>query len=245
MIKSILIGPVFVCALISCKDATQSAQKSSQVDTTVALPAEEADHTLELVFYDDTYQITGVAKAEGSGLLVNYPRWGEPYRYAVTIAHSGTGKIPYPDEAMNTWKTGQPGTDRWVCVQSVYYDDAGNLWVLDAAAPQMKAIQGGGAKLVKMNRATGRPDRTYSLNDVLTDTSYADDVRIDANRNFAYITESKGGGIVVIELGSGKMRRVLAGHPSTLSDPAFSFVIDEKEMMKDGKPVRSTPTALP
>jgi sugar lactone lactonase YvrE len=238
MFKSVLPALLLACALLSCNDSSNSTKTITGVDTALVPPADEPARVLELVFYDDSHQITGLAKAEGSGLLVNYPRWGEPYRYAVAIAHSGARKIPYPDEAMNTWQPGQPGTDKWVCVQSVYYDDAGNLWVLDAAAPELKTVQGGGPKLVKMNRATGLPDRVYALSPVLTDTSYANDVRVDANRNFAYISESKGGGIVVIDLGSGKMRRVLAAHPSTLSDPAFTFIIDGKELMKDGKPVK-------
>jgi sugar lactone lactonase YvrE len=238
MLKSVLPALFLACAILSCKDSRQSSRESSQADTTFVQPATDSARQLELVFYDDTYQITGLAKAEGSGLLVNYPRWGEPYRYAIAIAHSGAGKIPYPDEAMNTWKPGQAGADKWVCVQSVYYDDAGNLWVLDAAAPGLKTVQGGGPKLVKMNRETGKADRVYSLSPVLTDTSYANDVRVDVNRNFAYITESKGGSIVVIDLASGKMRLVLAGHASTLSDPAFSFIIDGKELMKDGQPVK-------
>jgi sugar lactone lactonase YvrE len=64
------------------------------------------------------------------------------------------------------------------------------------------------------------------------------DVRIDTGKNYAYITESKGGGIIVVDLNSGKMRRVLQNHYSVHSDPAFKFIIDGHELMKDGKPAK-------
>ena len=235
-----LLLPAILMVFAACRNPSGNNRITQTIDTTIAPPADEEPHTytLELVFTDDRYQFTGLAKEEGGGLLVSYPRWSDTYQYGVVITYGGNGKISYPDEATNGWQPGQPGTDKWVCVQSIYYDAAGTLWVLDPSAPKLKTIQGGGAKLVKMNKASGKPDRIYSLGGVLSDTSYANDVRVDPVGNFAYISESKGGGIIVIDLASGRMRRVLAGHPSTLSDPAYSFLIDGQELKKDGKVVK-------
>ncbi|HYE55684.1 MAG TPA: L-dopachrome tautomerase-related protein, partial [Chitinophagaceae bacterium] len=194
--------------------------------------------TLELVFSDNTYQLTGVAKPMNGPLLVNYPRWSDVYRYAVVETSGDTAVKPYPDSTMNIWQPGQSGRNKWVCVQSVYVDDSGSVWVLDPAAPKLKNIQGGDAKLVKMNPQTRKPERTYSFNGVVPDTAYVNDVRIDGPRQFAYLTESKGGGLIVVDLKSGKMRRVLSTHYSVRSDPAFKFVIDGQELMKEGKPVK-------
>ena len=144
---------------------------------------------------------------------------------------------PYPNAAMNQWQPGQDGTGKWVCVQSVYVDDNGTVWILDPAAPQLKTIQGGGAKLVHMN-TDGSIQKTYSFNGTISDTSYVNDVRVDVQRQFAYITDSKTGGIVVVDLNSGRMREVLTTHPSVKSDPAFRFVIDGKEMTTGGKPFK-------
>ncbi len=229
---------LIVLSFGACNNAPVD-HSSATADTAIAPPADESlvGRELELVFSDDTYQLTGIAKEEGGGLLVSYPRWSEVYSSAVVIAHGPTGKIPYPDAAMNAWEPGL-GKDRWVCVQSVYFDDAATPWVLDPAAPKMQRIQDKAAKLVKMNPATGKPDRVYNLSRVLPDTAYANDVRIDLLRGFAYITESKGGGIIVIDLQSEKTRLALAGHPSTRSDPAFTFIIDGRELSKDGKPVK-------
>ena len=193
---------------------------------------------LELVFEDSTYQITGISKEQNGRLLINYPHWSPIYKYAAVQANGMQGKIPYPNEPMNQWQPGQPGQNKWVCVQSSYFDDAGTLWILDPSAPMLKTIQGAGAKLVKMNKANNTVEKTYSFMSIVPDTAYVNDVRVDVKRQFAYLTESKGGGIIVVNLANGQMRRMLSTHYSTKSDPAYKYIIDGKELMKEGKPAK-------
>lgn len=192
---------------------------------------------LELVYKDNTYQLTGVAKQQGGDLFINYPRWSPVYKYAVVKADSVSNAMPYPDAAVNDWHPGE-GKTKWVCVQSVYVDKGNNLWVLDPAAPGLKTIQDNAAKLVLMGNSKLAMQKAYYLSGILPDTAYANDVRIDVERQFAYITESKGGGIIVINLATGAMRRVLAAHYSMISDPSYRFIIDGHELMKDGKPAK-------
>lgn len=229
---------LLLASAIACNNSTEAtaAKGDSTEDKKAGSDTSgSAKAALELVFSDSTYQITGIAVEPGGKLFVNYPRWSEIYKYAVVTANGATGKVPYPDEATNQWSSGQPGKDKWVCVQSVYVDDKNGLWILDPSAPKLKTIQGNGAKLVKMNEQTGKPERTYSFMSIIPDTAYVNDVRIDTDKNFAYLTESKGGGIIVVDLASGKMRRLLSTHSSTRSDPAYKFIIDGRELMKDGK----------
>lgn len=241
--KKIEKGFFLFAVMIAAAACNNTATTTGKGDSTTA--ANGGDSTaaaanLELVFSDSMYQITGISKEEGGRLLVNYPRWSEIYKYAVTVANgptAGTAK-PYPDSITNKWMPGQSGKDKWVCVQSSFFDDKGDLWILDPSAPKLKTIQGGGAKLVKMNKSTNKPERTYSFMGVVPDTAYVNDVRVDTKRNYAYLTESKGGGLIVVDLGSGKMRRVLAAHKSTLSDPAYKYIIDGRELMKEGKPAK-------
>lgn len=236
-ITALLVSCLFALACNNASDTTDGKNDSGTSktgDTTIAKA------TLELVFSDSTYQITGIAKEEGGRLFINYPRWSDIYKYAVTVANGATAgsAIPYPNDTMNKWSPGQPGQNKWVCVQSSYVDDNGNLWIIDPAAPKLKNIQGAGAKLVKMNKQTNRPEHIYSLMSILPDTAYVNDVRVDTDKAFAYLTESKGGGIVVVDLASGKMKRVLSTHPSTKSDPAYKYIIDGRELMKEGKPAK-------
>lgn len=202
------------------------------------ISAQKATSTLELVYSDNHYQLTGVAAHDTSPMMVNYPRWSEKYRYAVVKVTGDTSAVPFPDESMNMWSPGQNGKHKWVCVQSVYYDDNGTLWVLDPAAPMLKTIKGNGAKLVKFAKNGNDIERTYSFMDILPDTAYMNDVRVDTKLQFAYLTESNGGGIVVVNLKDGRMRRVLSNHYSTKSDPDFKYFIDGHQLMKDGKPAK-------
>jgi len=73
---------------------------------------------------------------------------------------------------------------------------------------------------------------------VISDTSYVNDVRIDVEKQYAYMTDSKMGGIVVLDLNTGRAREVLKKDPSTQSDPNFKFVVDGRELMKEGKPAK-------
>lgn len=226
------------CIAFACgNNQTTDTSKSDSTGSTASDSGGRVKASLELVFQDNTYQLTGIAKEEGGRMFINYPRWSGPYRYAVVQTTSKDSAMPFPNDTMNRWQPGQSGQKKWVCVQSVYVDDAGTLWVLDPSAPQLKKIQAGGAKLVRINK-DGSIGKTYSFNDVVSDTSYVNDVRVDVQRNFAYLTDSKTGGIVVVDLASGKVREVLTKHPSTKSDPGFKFIIDGRELMKEGKPAK-------
>jgi sugar lactone lactonase YvrE len=237
--KRMWTGAIAALAVLvsSCGNNNTTAGNNDSTSTSGTDTANKT-YTLEPVFMDSTYQFTGLAKEEGGRLLINYPMWSPIYKYAVVTAEGMSGKTPYPDSATNMWKSGQPGTSKWVCVQSVYVDDAGGVWVLDPAAPMLKKIQGNGAKLVKMKKDGTGPEQIYPLGGPLSDTSYANDVRVDTKNNFAYITDSKTGGIIIVNLTSGKVREVLKGHSSTVSDPAYKFVIDGRELMKQGKPAK-------
>jgi len=41
------------------------------------------NNQLELVFSDDTYQLTGVAVSKEGRLFTNYPLWPGPHKYDV------------------------------------------------------------------------------------------------------------------------------------------------------------------
>jgi len=230
--------PIAASVLFTACDSSNSSNRSGADLATRAEQRGEAKseaRTLELVFSDSTYQLTGVAKAPNNGpLLIQYPKWSDVYQYAIVQAEGLTGRRPFPNEAMNT---GAPSKNTWVCVQSATYTDAGDLYVLDPAAPRLKKITGGGPKLVAF--VEGMPMRTYSLQAPgMSDSAYVNDVSIDARRGIAYMTESKDGGIVILNLGTGAVRYVLNGHYSVKSDPAYKFIIGGRELMKDGKPAK-------
>lgn len=228
-------------ALTACNNSStqnnDGNDSAAHADASPTGNGADEHRALELVFADSTYQLTGIAKAANDGpMLIQYPRWSDVYKYAVVQASGVIGKTSFPNEGMNT---GAPSRNTWVCVQSATYADNGDLYVLDPAAPKLKKITGGGPKLVLFKAGSNKPTRTYSLQAAgMSDSAYVNDVRVDAQRGFAYMTESKDGGIVVLNLASGAVKYLLNKHYSVKSDPAYKFIIDGRELMKNGKPAK-------
>jgi sugar lactone lactonase YvrE len=165
-------------------------------------------------------QWTGVAVTRDNRVFANFPRMETdtiPYSVAEV---SGTQATPFPDAAWNTWDRSMAPTNKFVCVQSVYVDANNFLWVLDAASPQMRGVVPGGAKLLKFDVTTRQVVQRIDFNDqaVVYPTSYLNDVRVDTQNNVAYITDSNQGAIIVVNLTSGRARRLLGNHPSTKSE---------------------------
>ena len=147
------------------------------------------------------------------------------------------GVKPYPDEQWNSWQEGDDGTNKWVCVQAVYVDAENYLWVVDPACPNMEQVYDTSFKLVKFNLTTDSIEEVYRFEGVLSNKSYVNDVRVDTQRNVAYLTNSNEGGIVVVNLKTGTTWEVLRHHFSVKHDPSFTLIVDGKEFKKKGKPV--------
>lgn len=184
------------------------------------------------VFSDSTYQLTGVAVSKEGRLFTNYPYWSDIHRYSLVEILPGNQVVPYPNAAMNSWQPGESGMDKWVCVQAVYIDNNNSMWVVDPASPKMEGVYQSSHKLVKINLTTNTVEKTYSFKGVAGDKSYINDVRVDTDKQFAYLTNSNEGGIVVVNLATGTSRQVLQGHPSVHTDSGYHFTVDGREMRK-------------
>jgi len=189
------------------------------------------------------HQVTGVTVSRDGRIFVNFPRWTEDT--AVSVAEVKDGKVvPFPDAAWNSWRNAKkdevsPG-DHWICVQSVVASPDGNVWVLDPAAPAMGALVPGGPKLVEIDLKTNRPSRTIAFDEtVAPQGSYLNDVRFAPDGKTAYLTDSGAkGALVVVDLDSGKARRVLDGDPSTQPDKSVTVTYEGKPLRRpDGRGV--------
>lgn len=188
---------------------------------------------------------TGVTVAPNGRIFLNYPQWGDHPPFAVAELKHGT-PVAYPNPATNDLARGQ-ARDHFVSVQSVVADGANRLWVLDTGAPGFAAPVAGGAKLVAIDLATDKVVKTLVLDqpDVVLPTTYLNDVRFDLRQGaagVAYITDSsiKGpGGLIVVDLATGKALRRLSGHPTTMPDPGFTPMVEGQVLMNrpaDGAP---------
>ena len=174
-------------------------------------------------------QVTGVTVSRDGRVFACFPYWTDEYEGAVAeVRDDGTLK-PYPNEAWNAWRRAD-GTDmdpraRFVCVQSVVADGNGHLWVLDPAAPSFQGPVEQGPKLVKIDLETDQVVDAFHFDRQITPRgSYLNDVRIDAQRDYAYITDSGRGAIVVVNLQTGDARRVLADHPATQAEDVVPVI---------------------
>jgi sugar lactone lactonase YvrE len=189
------------------------------------------------------HQVTGVTVSEDGRVFVNFPRWTEDS--AVSVAELRDGQlVPYPDEAWNAWRNARKdelaADSHWVCVQSVVADGRGSLWVLDPAAPAMGTLVPKGPKLVQIDLATNRVSRVIGFDEsVAPQGAYLNDVRLSPDGQAAYLTDSGArGALVVVDLASGRGRRVLDGHPSTQPDKSVTVVYEGQPLRRpDGRGV--------
>ena len=194
--------------------------------------------SLTEVYSNNDFQITGISVSKSGRLFVNFPRWSDHYLYAVAeVAKDGSLK-PFPDEKWNQWNL-KPNTvsDHFVCVQSVVMDGSDALWILDAAAPLLGPAIPNGPKMVRIDLKTNQVSRVIAFGqDVAQPDTYLNDVRFDLQRNFAYITDSGHGGLIIVDLKSGKAHRALDGHPSVTAEPGVSVSVNGKPLLQFGKP---------
>lgn len=192
--------------------------------------------TLEQVFAFYGAMPTGVSITECGRIFVCFPQWGDCPACAVAELCGGR-LIPYPDMWMNQADLSNPGA-KFISVQSVVSDWNGNLWVLDSAAPYFAPPVHRGAKLVRIDLASGRVARIYPFPDkVVLPTTYLNDVRLDfrvGSAGYAYITDSSihgPGAIIVLDLASGMSFRRLDGQFSTNPQPGFLPKVEGQVLM--------------
>jgi sugar lactone lactonase YvrE len=188
--------------------------------------------SLEEVASFPNQQVTGVAVSKSARVFVCFPDWSDDHTISVAEIVNGAPK-PFPNEEIN-----QPGPagSHFICVQSVYVDASDNLWVLDPAAPKMKEIVVGGPKLIKVDLNTNQIVQTIPFGeDLAPKKSYLNDVRIDTRTNTAFITDSGLGAIVVVDLKTGKGRRLLEGDKSTSAEKDVKLVIDGRQLLDQQK----------
>ena len=198
-------------------------------------PASKPAPKLEELFGDNKYQLTGVAVSAKGRLFTNYPIWSPVHKYSVVEVTSKTDAKPYPNEDVNSWKDGEDGSRKFVSVQAVYVDDQDKLWVVDSANPGFAGVYQESDKLVRINLDTNKIERIYPMKGIIDKDRYINDVRVDTKRQIAYITNSNEGGIVIVDLKSGKVRMVLKGAPPTQTDPSYKFMIGGREVAMGGK----------
>lgn len=221
---------------------------ASAQSTPAALPAAPIRNgsPLEVVHTFEGHMPVGVTLNSQGRIFVSYPRWEDVVPYSIAELVNGRA-VPYPNVAMNTLRV-PDDYDTFVSVQGLLVDGKDRLWVLDTGTVNLSPILDRRApKLVGIDTRTNRVVKTirFPANVVLRDT-YLNDLRIDlrfGTDGVAYITDSgakAGGGIVVVDLASGRSWRKLTGHPSVKPEPGFVSFADGRALLErpQGGPAR-------
>lgn len=142
---------------------------------------------------------------------------------------SDGSKRAYPNAEWNRKAVGAP-SERFLNVQSLTVDGQGFLWALDTGSPRRTGVVPGGAKLVQIDTLRDKVVRSILIGPpALTDAdSYLNDVRVDARRQVAYITDSARGGIIVVDLVRSSARMVLASPapPVAMAEPRRPLIVE-------------------
>lgn len=241
------ITPMFL-ALVFAGAGLSAGSAPAQTQAAQASPAAQSDHrradTVLQQAAQFEHQVTGVTVSERGRIFVNFPRWTEDSPVSVAEVMKDGSLRPYPDAQWNAWRNVRRDeldpSGHWVCVQSVVTDGRGSVWVVDPAAPAVDGLVPGGPKLVRIDLATDRVAQVIRFGqDVAIPGSYLNDVRFSNDGRYAYLTDAgQRGALVVVELASGRARRVLDGHPSTQPEKGVVVRTDGKPLRyPDGRPV--------
>lgn len=166
-------------------------------------------------------QVTGVTIDNMGGIYVNFPRWRPNIRLSVAKLNTQGKPIPFPDAKWNSWKINEPlDVNKFVSVQSVVANQ-NNLYVIDTRRPVFGEILDAPRVFVfdlvskQLKETIIFKDNTYHSD------SYINDIRVDNERKTAYFTDSGHAGLIAIDLTTGKQKRVLNNHKSTLAEQDY------------------------
>lgn len=200
---------------------------------------------IEKVFAFQKQMPTGVTVSLSGRIFVNYPRWEDKVDFTVAEIIGGR-EVPFPDANINRLNLNNAG-ESFVSVQSVVVDPNDRLWILDTGSINLMPIVAPNApKLICVDLATNKIIKTIRFDNspAVLPTTYLNDIRFDLRKGTegtAYITDSSASGpsaIIVVDLASGRSRRLLNGHPSVSPEALFTATVEGKDLKqrKPGEP---------
>lgn len=184
---------------------------------------------------------SGVVVTHDGRIFVGFPRHAEDHK-GPTLAELKDGQlIPYPDAA-HSLPSDRAAAERLVSVHGMTIDARGRIWLIDDGKRAGHPIPPGGAKIVGIDPATDSIIATVVLKaPALLPDSHMNDLRVDlthGEQGTAYIADSSFGtspAIVVVDLATGRQRRVLAHDPSTQPEPDFMTVLEGRPLRYDAQ----------
>ncbi len=179
----------------------------------IGLNAQEQFQLKEVASFKEN-RPTAVAVSKEGRIFTNLP-------YSSYSSNSHTNSVleifedgtqqPFPNATWNEKSlVFEKSNNHFINVQSLTIDAKNDLWILDTGSPKRKGVIKDGAKLIQVDLKSNTVKHIVVIdNSILTKMSYLNDVRINKNQSFAYITDSIDGGIITVDLNTGNQRKVL------------------------------------
>lgn len=164
--------------------------------------------------YSSQEIITGVTTTAGGRVFFEYPHMDGSSGTRVGELRKDGRVTPFPNDTWNGWAPGRPTEHTFVRTNSMRIGPDGLLWVVDTGTPQFGAkILHGGVKLVSIDLTRNQVVRIFPLDACTHEDSFVDDVRF--NGRYAFLTDAGRPALIVLDLTTGKARRVLEDDAST------------------------------
>ncbi|MGU3422785.1 L-dopachrome tautomerase-related protein [Methylobacterium sp. D54C] len=175
----------------------------------------------------------------GDRLFLSSPKQDADHAGPTLVEWRDGRAVPWPSEALSLPST-RPASDRLVSVHGLTTDTRGRLWAIDDGKVKGKPYEPGAAKIVGFDPATGAIVAKVILTDAMLPGSNMNDLRIDlthGREGTAYVTDSsvKDAALIVVDLATGRQRRVLAGDRSVVPDSGYLTVLDGRVLVADPK----------
>ncbi|HEY1926851.1 MAG TPA: L-dopachrome tautomerase-related protein [Caulobacteraceae bacterium] len=188
--------------------------------------------------FGDDFRLVGIGVSKAGRVFATAPSARAHGGLSMIEVDTHTDKVaPYPDAAWNQIRPEADGKPEWGLVQALWDDASDHLWALDTGIARGNSPIP--PKLIEFDLRTNQPIRVYTFEGVATIKDALNDVRVDVPHNTAYLTAAGNrGGIVVLNLATGRSRLVLAGDRSAVADPKQHLMIGGQEALRpDGSPV--------
>jgi sugar lactone lactonase YvrE len=185
----------------------------------------------------------GVKVDQQGNYYVSVPRWthGIPATMNKIVVKNGKPLL----EAFPNWDWNKAGDVK--VLQSVLgyeIDENNRMWILDQGKIAYEPSPEGSQKLIIWDLNTNRMlNRIIIPNEIAPyQTSFLNDLVVDNKNGFVYITDSGNGGgwgsevvggIIVYNMKTKQLRRVLTQHYSTQDFPGFRFEIDNQPVFRN------------
>jgi len=180
-------------------------------------------------------QPSGIAVLSDGQLILDFPRSIRDHSGARLGVYTNGNITPFPDVSSQS---------QFVSPLGMTLDARGMLWVIDEGMVDGHGTIPGAQKLFEIDPAAKRIVRVYPIQaPALLSDSHLNDVRIDlthGEQGTAFITDTSTGihpGIVVVDLASGRQRRILADAKVVSGEPGFVGMIDGVAARYDPKHV--------